>query len=360
MKLLLSTPGIDSKLHKSVEGHLNHILPHISKRLGRHDNHSRTLRAKVTVDGKTEERPVYHVTLSLQLPEHPVVVHKSGYDAHVVVSEAEIAIKKELRRSVSKLRAEYLLRKRQSERRQFQNFAVEVTETPTLSGSLAHASSETSDSHPVFARLRPILSHLHHYAQGHLQSAVVSGDLPANYLAPDDLVDQAILAMMESDKNLMSDPVLLERSLFQEIDVVLEKEIKSNKENPTISLEQSAPYNEQWGVHGPEIEEKEYHKPYEALMMEDIIIDDDLPLRSNNLTEKEEHRMILKNLAGFHSKARSAFFLSKIEGFELFEIAMIQNRSEEAVQEDIVKCVGYLKASWGELHKKFAEGKEAV
>ncbi len=360
MKLLLSTPGIDSKTSKSVERHLQHILPHISKRLGRHDNHSRTLRVRVTVDSKTVERPNYHLTLSLQLPEHPVVVHKTGTDIHVVVSEGETAIKKELRRSVAKLRAEYLVRKRQSERRQFVSFADEFTNDQPLVDIHQVATADNAEAHPIFARLRPILSHLHNYAQRHLHSAVVGGELPANYLAPDDLVDQAILASLDSDKNLMTDPVILERSLFQEIDLILEKEIKLNKEHPTVSLEENAPYDEQWGVHGPEIEEKEYHKPYEALMMEDILVDDDLPQVSHNLTEKDEHRMILKNLAGFHSKARSAFFLSKIEGFELFEIAMIQNRSEDAVQEDIVKCVGYLKETWSELHKKFTEGQEAV
>lgn len=360
MKLLLSTPGIDSKTNKSVERHLHHIMPHISKRLGRHDNDSRMLRVKITVDSKATDRPVYHLTISIQLPEHPVVVYKSGYDVHTVVAEGETAIKKELRRSVAKLRAEYLLRKRQSERHQFVSFSDEIADETPLKHSVKSATLENVEAHPLFARLRPILGHLHNFAQEHLRSAVVSGDLPENYLAPDDLVDQAILAMMESDKNLMNDPVLLERSLFQQIDLILDQEIKQAKENPIISLEERAPHQENWGVQAAEFEDNEYQKPYEALKMEDILVDEDLPIGNHDLSEKEEHRLILKNLAGFHSKARSAFFLSKIEGFELFEIAMMQNRSEEAVQEDIIKCVGYLKNSWSELHKKFAERQEAV
>ena len=362
MNLLLSTPGLDSKVHKAVERHLHHVMPHIKKRLGRHDDTPRTLRARLTTDNKFSSANLYHLTLSIQLPDHPVVVHKTGTDLHALIADGEVAIKKELRRSVAKLRAEYLQRKRMIERRNFRDFAEDLYDEPSLSQSADNPPSVANqlEAHPLFARLRPILGHLHNYAQEHLNSTVAAGELPENALDADDLVDQAILSMMESDKNLMTDPVILERALFQEIDVILEKEIKASAERPTISLEERAPFQEQWGTSAPEVEESEFNRPYEALKMEDILVDEDLSHEANPLTEKEEYRMILKNLGGFHKKARSAFFLNKIEGFELFEIAMIQNRKETEVQEDIVKCVQHLKESWADLHKRFAERAEAV
>lgn len=363
MKLLLTTPGIKSQDRKSIERHLHHVLPHIKKRLGRLAKDTLILRAKVSIDGKTDERPIYHITLSTQLPDHSVIVHKDGFDMHKLVQEAEVAFKKELRRCVAKIRKDYLHRKRKAQRTLFEDF----TENYNTSDSLRESSiiqanqKEDQDAHPIFARLRPILSHLHSYAVEHIRAAISANELSADYIAPDDLVDQAILSMIETDKNLMSDPVILERALFQQIDVILEQEIENHKRDSdsAISLDDRAPTDEQWGVIGPEAEEKEYHKPYEALKIEDILEDHEVAMPSRHMTDKEEHRAILKCLSSFHKKARSAFFLHKIEGFELFEIAMIQNRDEAEVTKDIEDCVEYLKTNWS-LVEDTVEAAKAV
>lgn len=353
MKLILSTPGLPASDRKNVERHIRHVMPHISKRLGRLDHDQLMFRVRLINSGQSKERDFYNITMSVQLPDHPIIAQKDGFDLHELVKDGEKAIKREIRKGVAKIRRDYLRRKRSSQRELFTDFSQQLSATESLSNSRENKpkSSEDRQVHPIFARLRPMLSHLHSYAQENIRSAIAANELPEDYLAPGDLVDEAIVALIEMDKNVMSDPVILERTLFQEIDLLLEKEIKERNQDGgnRVSIDMSAPKDEQWGVVGAEAEEMEYHRPYEALKMEDVLEDHESEIPSHSMTEKEEHRMIMRALSSLPAKARSAFFLGRIEGFELFEIAMIQNREEEEVKADIEKCVELLKSEIANL-----------
>ena len=59
----------------------------------------------------------------------------------------------------------------------------------------------------------------------------------------------------------------------------------------------------------------------------------------------------MKFLGRFDPKARSAFFLNRVEGFEPFEIAMIQNREESEVLADISHCAEALSTKWTEFSR---------
>ncbi len=349
MKLILATPGITTKERKTVEYHLNKILPSIKKRLGRHAPGVTIFRARLTSDGSVD-RPMYHLTISFQLPDQTVVVHKDNHDLNSLMNSVESALKKELRRSVAKVRKDYLNRRRRSTQEMFQNFADDLVKSPGL--SQAQSLNLEPESHPLFARMRPLMSSLYNFARDHIHAAQVAGELPADYLTPDDLVDQAILGALEANGSVMADPKTLEQVLYRQIEMMLADEVSRHRpdDSEMISIEQGAPEDERWGINGTEMEEREYFQPFTALRMEDVLIDDHAEDPDHHMTDVEEHRIILKYLSNFPSKARSAFFLNRVEGFDVYEIAMIQNRSDDSVQQDINECVKALQEGWSKLH----------
>lgn len=352
MKLIMAAPGVDSRDRKAVEQDLRASLPSIKRRLGRTGPELPMLRARLTVAGK-KDFPTYHLTLSLQLPDHHIVVQKAASDLRALVSQSDSALKKELRRSTAKIRKEHLNRKRTSEKSAFSAFAQEVaTAERTL---LEESIAMEPDASPLFARLRPLLGPLFNHARELIRTAEMAGELPPDYVLPDDLVDQAIVQVAERNGQALTDPEMLETRLFRYIDGLLSDEIaRRHPENASMmSIEQPAPEEvERRRMGQPEEEESEYYQPFAALRMADVLIDEHAIDPEHHLSDVEEHRVILKYLANFHAKARSAFFLNRVEGFELFEIAMIQNRSEEQVQEDITECAVALRDGWLKLGKK--------
>ncbi|MCB2156937.1 hypothetical protein KQI84_18830 [bacterium] len=309
------------------------------------------LRARLSVAGK-KEHPTYHLTLSLQLPDHHIVVQKDSSDTRQLVSSSEAALKKELRRSTAKIRKEHLSRKRTSEKKAFSNFAKEVASTEEA--LLEEAMKMQPDTSPLFARLRPLLGPLYNHARELIRTAELAGEVSADYVTPDDLVDQAIVQIAERNGQVLTDPEVLETKLFRYIDAILTDEITRQKpENSSVmSIEQPAPEEiERKRMGQPEEEEVEYYQPFAALRMEDVLIDEHAIDPEHQLSDVEEHRVILKYLANFHAKARSAFFLNRVEGFDIYEIAMIQNRSEDQVKKDIDECAVALREGWQKMER---------
>lgn len=340
MKLILATPGLSPKERKTASYHLNRFLPQLKRKLGRHNKGTLILRALLSKNG-TPEVPTYHLTLSVRLPEHPVVVQKDGRDIGDIAFEAEKSMKRELRGSVAKVRKDYLRRKRAAEKEAFRSFSEQMAPHPAArNGHARHP--ETS---PVFARLRPLLASLYNHAREEIQAAEAAGEIAQGYLSPEDLVDHAIVAAIEGGAEALRDPEALEFRLYRHMHAALEAEVA--RENPMemrqVSLEDAAPEDARWTVADPEAEEREFFQPFEALRMADVLVDDHAEDPEAALSDHEQHRLILKRLAGFHKKARSAFFLNRVEGFEPYEIAMIQNRSEADVVRDVAECVSALR-----------------
>lgn len=350
MRLILASPGIETKERRIVEYELGRALPGIQRRMGiRPKQNIPPLRARLTCEG-TPERPLYHLTLSIQLPDHPVIVQKSGNDLRPLISTAEAAVNKEVKRCIARIRKEHLARRRTATKASFREFASSVMGAP------APPPKGASEENPLFARLRPLLSPLYNYAREQLRTAQLAGEVPANYLTPDDLVDSAIVSMAERNGVSMTDAEKLERRLYQEIDRILSEEI-GHRTTSEISIDSPVSSPEgAWGADSPEREESEYYQPFQSLRMEDVLIDEHAVDPDHHLSEVEEHRLILKNLGNFHAKARSAFFLNRVEGFDLYEIAMIQNRDEAAVMKDIEECVKTLREGWERIHKEAPAG----
>ncbi|MDK2970883.1 MAG: hypothetical protein PWP23_638 [Candidatus Sumerlaeota bacterium] len=356
MKLIIAAPNLDNRDRHRLEYELNRVLPGIKKRIQRYSPEDRLLRARVTQEGN--ENHVFHLTLSLQLPDHPIVIHKESTDIRSLVSEAESALRKELRRSKARIRKDHLVRRRTGVKRAYKEFASQIAELPSPE-ELASSNGD-SESNPVFARLRPLLGPLYSFARESIMAAELAGELPNDYLSPDDLVDQALVNVADT-ATFKDGPEALERRLFRFVQNAIDKEIGSqNPENKRmIRLEDRAPSEDRWGISGPEVEEREYHQPFAALLMEDVLIDDHAVDPGHLLSDAEQHRLILKYLGNFHSKARAAFYLTRVEGFEPYEVAMIQNREEKNVREDISQCLEALRKGWSQVAEGLQKAEES-
>jgi DNA-directed RNA polymerase specialized sigma24 family protein len=88
-----------------------------------------------------------------------------------------------------------------------------------------------------------------------------------------------------------------------------------------------------------------FYKEEEVLLFGDVMPDAHHPDPARALDEKEQMNGIFQSLSGAGSMARSAFLLERVEGFEPYEIAWMQDRSEEEVRGDIQQCEEILKST---------------
>ncbi|MEQ8821922.1 MAG: hypothetical protein RLY93_16935 [Sumerlaeia bacterium] len=342
MKVIVSVHGADRKVRHQLKFQLEEGAEQLRKKIGNKAPADQlTLRSHLS--------PVnhhYHLTLSLHLPDHPLVVQRDGADIEELVRDSLNALSRELSRSLARIRKDHLRKRRSGHRSAFEQFGAEMT-------GLSPAQPLTPETVPadrMFARLRPLLDPMYAHSARIIESAQLAGELPGDYLEPTDLVDQVVVDVINRSApgSLPSDPERLEAYLFRELDALLAREVESQQgpdARGSISLEASVPREQRQWDSTPEREEGEYFMPFEALRMEDILIDEHAEDPELKLTHLDDHREILRTLSVHSPKARSAFFLNRVEGFEAHEIANIQDRSETEVLNDIQLCVDTLRGT---------------
>src|SRR5690606_3983826 len=167
-----------------------------------------------------------------------------------------------------------LKRRRLQTRTGVDQCAAQFADLPHGNGT---GTAEEPDADQAFAGLRPLLEPLTQYAADQIESAVMSGELPEGYLSPEDLVDQAVLKIAESERAVMADSEAFERKLYSWVDRLLAKETRRRHtgSESLLSLGQEAPAAEKAAsaLEGPEGEENEFHQPWSALRLDDIPVD---------------------------------------------------------------------------------------
>lgn len=346
MKLIVATPNIETPMRRKLEYRLRRSLPAIEKRVEGRGPRETVLRARLTSEG-----PRFHLTLSMRLPGHPVVVAREGIDLVDVISDSQFAFKRELSRLLGEGRSHHKRREGKAMKKAMDSLPPPAMKAPRKA-TLMNGNGKTPLPIPEdeFERLRPILAPVYLHARRALRAAVMVGELPAGYLEADELVDQAMIDLIEAHAH--GDKKAMMRALYAEVDMLLAREITAH--NPggqqVVSLESGADSAHRRRTRAvPDGEALEDVVPQEALRMEDVLADDHAADPSAIMSRHEEYRLILKYLGRFPSKARTAFFLHRIEGFEPYEIAMIQNRPESAVTRDVADCLTTLRNGWKQL-----------
>lgn len=336
MKLIIASPKVSTKERRILEKELEDAAPSIKRHILSHDEQSRTLRARLSRSGG-DNAPVFHLTLTVHLPDNPVVVQKSDLDLRSLVQKSVSALRNEIRSTMARIRKEHLRRRRAAAKESFASFVTAVGAEPPAAEPM---DSSDPSTHPVFARLRPISGRMYAYAREHIRMAQLAGELPLNYLTATDAVDQAIIRIIETSSYGRMDAEELEKTLYKFVDEIIEEEARTRHpgDEEVISLDSAEHLEDYYAQGRPEEEQAEFYQPFESLRLSDVLADHHAVDPEAAMSDSEEHRLILRHLTSFSSKARSAFYLNLVDGFEPFEVAMMQGRTEEEVLADVAAC----------------------
>lgn len=163
-------------------------------------------------------------------------------------------------------------------------------------------------------------------------------------VAPEAMVDEAILAIWDGRKR--KPPQLTFRQwLYQTaFKIVGECARKLRKEDEgCMSLDQILPEeSESFQVSNLGDEVKDFWQPDELTTIADTIGE---RKKGDGLTprQKAQYHRVLTTLAGLNAQARQAFLLRYKEGFEAYEIAMIQRRKPAVVEKDLAEALSFLR-----------------
>ncbi len=262
--------------------------------------------------------PCFEVRAALHLPTGTLVAEETEKDFSRALDRVADVLAREIKRHVERLRRDHLYR-RKVRRRERLAAARPFLERDAASGRRA----------AFFDLLRPQLDSLYEHARRELHVLELEGLLPKGELTPADLADEVLVQAWQRFGNRPRHKPL---DLWL-VDLMHEVVERWCKEPPPISF-----MGRERG-RGEPVEEQQLWA--EVMGYKDQIEPEDLVPGSQGTEawerlEAEEQRAQLSGvLAKLPRRQRQAFVLHVLEGFDLAEIAMIQDRPEQAVTADL-------------------------
>jgi len=262
--------------------------------------------------------PRFEVRAALHLPTGTLVAEEEDKDFMRTLDRVADVLAREIKRHVARLRREHLYHRK-----------ARRLEALTSSSPFLERDAASGRRMAFFDLLRPQLGSLYEHARRELHILELEGGLPKGELTPDDLADEVLLQAWQRFPNRPRHKPL---DLWL-IDLLHECLERWCKEPPALSL---AGRNPNWDSR-PEEQE------WRAHLLEDtgqVELEDLLPGSTGNEVwerlEAEERRVRLAALiAALPKRQRQTLVLHVLEGLDLAEIAMVQDRSEAEVKADL-------------------------
>ena len=339
MRIILNAPGIHPHSKEAVEKELAELTPRLKKILFQFRPEEKTLRVHLA----QQKNGAYRINMSVRMPGKNIIVERSGHNLIPLLTEARQGLLDQVKVQTSVIRREHL-RSRSIQQDQAVREAVSV---PPLTPETREDEEELRDR--FTARLRLVLQDLHSHVVRLIRSSQLAGDLPQNYLKPGEVVNDVILRVYEVFRARKGESEISPPVLYQLADKILLDEIQNCAENQenVVSMEQELPGTAQgWEVNDMGEEILRPYQPEQKLLFEDVMPDAQLPDPVRALSEEEQMEQIFLRLSEEGPNARSAFLLNRVEGFELYEIAWIQERPEKEVLRDIRLCEERLRKAY--------------
>ena len=335
MQIILNAPGIHHRTKEGVEKELEEYLPRLKQVLFRFRPEEKRLRVHLA----QQKDSAYRVTLSLRMPGKNLIVERSGHNLIPLVTETKQALLEQIKVQSAVVRKDHL-RAKSVQQSQAIREAV---------GGAAGWSKETADEEEMrerfVSRLGLVLQELYSHVRRLIRFSQLAGDIPVNHLKPGEVVDDVLVRGYELFRS-QPEEEFSHASLYRLADEIIRDEINNykDKEESGISLEEEISRRDpRWEVSDLGEEILAYYQMEEVLLYGDVMPDAHLPDPARALDEKEQMNGIFQSLSGASSMARSAFLLERMEGFEPYEIAWMQDRAEEEVKGDIQQCEEILK-----------------
>ena len=330
MQIILNAPGIHHRTKEVIEQELEEFLARLKQVLFRFRPEEKRLRVHLA----QQKDNSYRLTLSLRMPGKNLIVERTGHTLISLVTEGKQALLEQIKVQAAVVRKEHLRAKSVQQSQAIR----EALGSPVLWRKEAADEEEIRDR--FISRLGLVLQELYSHVRRLIRFSQLSGDIPANHLRPGEVVDDVLVRAYGLFRS-RPEGEFSHATLYRLADQIIRDEISNYKdtEERGISLEERITRKDpRWQVSDLGEEVLPFYQEEEVLRFGDVMPDFHLPDPLTALSEKEQMREIFRSLSGVSSLARSAFLLERMEGFEPYEIAWMQDRKEEEVRKDIEKC----------------------
>jgi RNA polymerase sigma factor (sigma-70 family) len=271
-----------------------------------------------------------------------VAQSKSRFESYqAAMDEVAEILSEEIRRHKDQLRRDRSHRRRQQRRKDF------ATVTQFLEQDTRQRRKES-----FFDLLRPVLRNLQNHARRELIFAQLDGKVSPNKMTVSDLLDEAIVRAWEKfDQRPPQQP--LDQWISGLMHEIIDEQ--ESKEIPAVSLE--TPISEDdprfQVASGWVLENEPFWDSSDPLTLEDVVPQHEVeePWDAYSLSERE--RWLFAQLAKLPNLQRRAVLLYLLEGWELEEIAMLQQRDPATVGADIEAAQRFLKDQlWQQVYQR--------
>jgi len=335
MQIILNAPGIHHRTKEGVEKELEEYLPRLKQVLFRFRPEEKRLRVHLA----QQKDSAYRLTLSLRMPGKNLIVERTGHTLISLVREAKQALLEQIKVQSAVVRKEHLRAKSMQ-----QSQAIREA-VGSASGWSKEAVDEEEMRERFVSRLGLVLQDLYSHVRRLIRFSQLSGEIPVNHLKPGEVVDDILVRGYELFRS-QPEGEFSHATMYRLADEIIRDEISNykDKEESGISLEEEITrHDPRWEVSDLGEGVRAFYQEEEVLLYGDVIPDAHVPDPARALDEKEQMSGIFQSLSGASSLARAAFLLERMEGFEPYEIAWMQDRAEEEVNSDIQKCEEILK-----------------
>jgi RNA polymerase sigma factor (sigma-70 family) len=271
------------------------------------------------------QRVWYDIHAVIGLPTGTLVAKSHDKQPRAAVDKVVDRLAAEIIRHKERLRKDYVFKRKTRPRADLSAAGPQTSRQPTV------------EDRQLFTRLiRPLLPVLKDHIRRELKVLEIEEVLHRNELTVADLTDEVLTRAWERFADRPQNESL-EKWLIDILHDTLEDLIKQEP-RPHEALEEEV--DETLPSEVPQVDEQEWWSwllGYEdPLQLEDYVA----RLKDSELLEHVEAEDELQNILSLVSELlpplqRQAFILNVLDGFEPFEIAMIQNRPESAVLDDI-------------------------
>jgi DNA-directed RNA polymerase specialized sigma24 family protein/ribosome-associated translation inhibitor RaiA len=258
-------------------------------------------------------------------------------DHRVAIDQIVDKLTMEIRRHKERLRHENVHHRRDHRERDFAAAEPHLT-----------AIYRDGDRDVFFDMLRPLLRTLRDHARRELIIAQLEGDIPPGELTVSDLLDEVLLRAWD-EWNDRPRHQRLDRWMVRLLHEILDErgfkppDARDKSNAPGAAAMQSVSLYERLREDDPRyeaengwaIENNPYWPWVEPLTLDEVLPAEEATEPWHQLTAREQWCLILDELNSFPRDQRRAFTLHVLEGWDIVDIAMTQNRSVEEVWADV-------------------------
>ncbi len=318
MRIQITYKGFEKQDKKALKEKIIEKVTDLEKKLGSLAGGDVSIRGTLE---KNAKHKLFRFGVTLHLPHKMIAADEEGENITEVISKTFSELDRQAQKHKSRLKKEHLW-KRVSRRKKLKSKMFD-----------SHAVGNQSiitNSESWFDSIKPHLDDLYHFAVHEITYLQAIGDLVADDMLPDELVDAVLVSAFEQ-QNEKPENLETKAWLYQLAIDILDKEIEESRQRrKQISLETVIPDED------IDTNIYEFYQPDEVLKLGDLIgVSESVP-ESEKDQAMVEQTLAQPAMSSLPRDWRRAAMLHYGLGFSLAQVAAIM-RMEQAAVEDLLK-----------------------